>query len=153
MALYAAEILKVNHIVIDSLMKCGIRKDDLNMQVIFVDKLCWLAKRTGCHVHLVHHIRKGDKEQKEQKLPGKFDIRGAGEVTDLVDNVFIIHRNKAKEKKIKQGKEVDIAEPDAWLTVDKQRHGEWEGVFSLWFNPMNKQYTAQPGGRVMAFEL
>ena len=147
---YAAMELKINHIVIDSMMKCGIKKDDFNTQVYFVDKLCWCAKTTKCHIHLVHHIRKGDKES---IVPDKFDIRGATEITDLVDNVFIIHRNKAKEIKLQTGKQVDPEEADCSLIVAKQRHGEWEGMFKLWFNPESKQYTSNPGNRVMGFVL
>jgi twinkle protein len=146
---YAATKLEINHIVIDSLMKCGIRKDDLNEQTQFVDKLCLAAKSTGCHVHLVHHIRKGERET---DIPGKFDIRGAGEITDLVDNVFIVHRNKAKE--MKRGKpDYDVNEHDCSLIIAKQRNGEWEGRFKLWFNPATKQYVPNPDNRIMQFNL
>jgi len=147
---YAALELKINHVVIDSLMKCGIKKDDLEGQSFFVDKLCWAAKTTGCHIHLVHHMRKGDRES---SIPDKFDIRGAGEVTDLVDNVFIVHRNKAKEIKQRSGKAVDIDEPDCSLIVAKQRHGEWEGLFKLWFHPESKQYLPKPDNKIMSFYL
>ncbi len=145
---YAATELKVDHIIIDSLMKCGIKKQDSDEQVTFVDRLCWLAKNTGCHIHLVHHIRKGDKET---RVPNKFDIRGAGEVTDLVDNVFIIYRNKAKEQKIRARKEVDPEDPDCLLINEKQRHGEWEGIIKLWFDLPSKQYIPTPENRVMAY--
>jgi len=93
---YAAKKLGINHIVIDSLIKCGINRDAYDKQAEFVDKLCWTAKNNLCHIHLVHHMRKGEKEE---SIPGKFDIRGASEITDLVDNVFIVHRNKRKEAK------------------------------------------------------
>ena len=145
---YAAKVLNVNHIVIDSLMKCGIKKDDLEGQADFVDKLCWCAKNTGTHIHLVHHMRKGDKES---HIPDKFDIRGAGEITDLVDNVFIVHRNKAKEEKVRTNKPVESGEPDCTLIVAKQRHGEWEGKFLLWFHPASKQYIPSPDQRIMIY--
>jgi len=127
----------INHVVIDSLMKCGIRKDDLDGQTRFVDKLCWLAKTNNIHVHLVHHMRKGESEY---AMPGKFDIRGAGEVTDLVDNIFIVHRNKKKEESpIK-----DPEDPDCWLRLAKQRHFSWEGGFKLWYHKESGQYTSDP---------
>jgi len=150
MIYYAATKLGISHIVIDSMMKCGIRKDDLNSQVAFVDHLCWASKATGCHIHLVHHIRK---TEKESIIPGKFDVRGAGEITDLVDNVFIVHRNKIKEKDLRQGKHVDVNEPDCRLIVDKQRHGEWEGIFNLWFHAASKQFVPTPADRTMRFEF
>ncbi len=33
----------------------------------------------------------------EETQPNKFDIKGTGAITDLVDNVFIVWRNKKKE--------------------------------------------------------
>lgn len=127
----------IDHVVIDSLMKCGIRKDDLEGQTYFIDKLCWLAKKNKIHIHVVHHIRKGESEY---KMPGKFDIRGAGEVTDLVDNIFIVYRNKKKE----ESKEKDINDPDCLLKIAKQRHFSFEGIFKLWFNVDSGQYTGDP---------
>jgi len=135
---FCAQELGINHIIIDSLVKCGIKPDDYSAQKEFVDRLCWAAKANRVHIHLVHHIRKGDKEG---KIPDKFDIKGAGEITDLVDNVFIVHRNKIKEEKIRKKIEVDIEEPDCILKVSKQRHGEWEGAFNLWFHHGSLQYT------------
>ncbi|MEX5606384.1 bifunctional DNA primase/helicase, partial [Pseudomonas syringae] len=55
---YCAEKLKVNHFVIDSLMKCGIGEDDYNGQKAFLDSLTSIARDTGIHLHLVAHSRK-----------------------------------------------------------------------------------------------
>lgn len=150
MVYYAAKELKINHVAIDSLMKCGIKKDDLEGQAFFVEKLCWIAKSTLCHIHLVHHMRKGEKEA---KVPDKFDIRGASEIADQVDNIFIIHRNKRKEEKLRKKIEVSREEPDGLLVVAKQRHGEWEGAFNLWFHPDSKQFVPNPDNRVMAYHI
>lgn len=148
MVYYAATELHVEHVIIDSLMKCGIGTDDYNGQKAFVDRLCWAAKTTGVHVHLVHHVRKGDKEG---TIPDKFDIRGASEITDLVDNVFIVHRNKIKEEKIAKKMEVSADEPDCTLKIAKQRHGEWEGTFRLWFHKDSMQYIPNAGERPMFY--
>lgn len=147
---YAASI-GVKHIIIDSLMKCGIRSDDLPGQAAFVDRLCWAAKSTGIHVHLVHHMRKGESEFKR---PDKHDLRGAGEITDLVDNVFIVHRNKEKEEKLRKNPHGENSEPDATLGIVKQRHGEWEGIIALWFNAPSMQFTPDASNRAnwLAFE-
>lgn len=143
---YAGQELGINHIVIDSLMKCGIRKDDLNLQAEFTDRLCWAAKANKIHVHLVHHIRKGDKEG---SIPDKFDIRGAAEITDSVDNVFIVHRNKFKETKARNGEPIEPGTPDASLIIAKQRHGGWEGMFKLWFHKDSGQYVTDQNYRTM----
>ncbi|MEE8128172.1 DnaB-like helicase C-terminal domain-containing protein [Candidatus Vondammii sp. HM_W22] len=139
---YSAQKLSVKHIFIDSLMKCGIGTDDYNGQKDFVDRLCWVAKSENIHIHLIHHMRKGDKETHR---PGKFDVRGASEIVDLVDNLFIVFRNKVKEEKIRQKKEVDSDDPDTVLTVAKQRHGEWEGSIKLWFHPPSQQFVPYEG--------
>ena len=142
---YAGQILEADHMVIDSLVKCGMAPDDYPRQKAFVDALCQLAKAYRMHIHLVHHIRKGDKEGKE---PDKFDIKGAGEITDLVDNVFIVHRNKIKENKIQNGQHVEEMEPDAKIICAKQRHGEWEGFINLWHDKYSHQLMGGPNSRL-----
>lgn len=119
---YCASI-GIKHLVIDSLMKVVSREDDYNSQKEFVDQLCILARDTGIHVHLVHHSRKGSDETKR---PGKFDARGTAAVTDLVDNCVSVFRIKEKTS--------EYGDADAVLTVDKQRHGEWEGGILLKFD-------------------
>lgn len=146
---YAANKLGIKHIIIDSLMKCGIKPDDYSGQADFVDRLCWAAKSLDIHIHLVHHIRKGETEK---KVPDKFDIKGAGEIIDMVDNVFIVHRNKAKEEKIRVGTEVSENDPDCILKVDKQRHNAWEGVFKLWFHKESLQYIPDNRYAVMPYK-
>jgi twinkle protein len=144
---YCSRELKVKHMVIDSLMKCGIAPDDYAGQKAFVDSLCSLARDTGLHIHLVHHIRKGEKET---NAPDKFDIKGAGEITDLVDNVLIVHRNKRKEDALagdlKAGeREKFEAQSDTLLICAKQRHHTWEGKVKLWFDKTSLQFTDQRG--------
>lgn len=147
---YAAQELGIEHIVIDSLMKCGIATDDYSSQKTFVDKLCWAAKTYNIHIHLVHHMRKG---VDEMKMPGKYDLKGSGDISDLVDNVFIVHRNKSKEIKVQKGDDVSELEPDCKLGVVKQRHGEWEGVFNLWFHKESLQYIPDSHNRTMHYNI
>jgi twinkle protein len=143
MCYYAAKEMKINHIVLDSLMKCGISPEDYPRQKDFVDRLCWCAKTTDVHIHLVHHIRKSGSESSR---PDKFDIKGAGEITDLVDNVFIVHRNKSKEKNVETSNPdpAIVNQPDQTLRIAKQRHGEWEGTFGLWFHRASQQFVDAP---------
>jgi twinkle protein len=144
MAIYAMRELKCAHVIIDSLMKCGIGPDDYEGQQKFVDRLCWAAKTYGGHISLVHHVRKG---QDEDQAPGKFDVKGAGGITDLVDNIVIVHRRKSKERKVEKGEEVDRLEPDTVLRIEKQRHGEWEGAVNLYFHGDSHQYLSGPDAR------
>jgi twinkle protein len=149
-ARYCSEELGITHLVIDSLMKCGIDSDDYNGQKRFVDQICAHARDTGTHVHLVAHSRKGESEQQHM---GKMDIKGASEITDQADNVFTVWRNKRKEdERQKHAPDDDVlAGPDAMLSCVKQRHGEWEGKVALWFHPDSLQYVAQEGARPIDF--
>lgn len=135
---YAVDQFGVNHFVVDNLMKCGMGEDAYNEQKSFVDALCVIAKDTGCHIHLVLHVKKG---KSEFDLPSKFDIKGSGAITDLVDNCFIVWRNKEKESKLRSGEDYSPDDPDCLLLLVKQRHGEAEGAYRLYFDPQSLQYT------------
>lgn len=130
---YAVANFGITHFVIDSLMKCVKGEDDYNAQKDFVNELCAFAQTHGVHVHLVHHVRKGDSEH---KTPGKFDVKGAGAITDQVDNVFIVWRNKVAEQE-------KSAEPTCMLACEKQRNGEFEGKLGFWFDIDSQQYLEQ----------
>jgi twinkle protein len=142
---YAVENFKIEHFVIDNLMKCVPGDDDYNGQKDFVNSLTAIAQDTGVHIHLIAHVKKGGSEYDR---PGKFDIKGSGSITDLADNLFIVWRNKRKEAvqdgKLKvPAKELDAvqAEPDCYLSIEKQRNGDWEGVFGFWFDSLSMQYV------------
>jgi twinkle protein len=134
---YSIDQFKVNHFVVDNLMKCGMGEDAYNEQKSFVDGLCVIAKDTGCHIHLVLHVKKG---KSEFDLPSKFDIKGSGAITDLVDNCFIVWRNKEKESKLRSGEDYSPDDPDCLLLLVKQRHGEAEGAYRLYFDRESLQY-------------
>lgn len=140
-ARYCRKELGIDHFVIDSIMKWGMAPDDYGAQKNFVDALCSLARDTGLHVHLVHHIRKGESEK---AIPDKFDIKGAGEIVDLVDNALIVYRNKRKETQLENAtdpRKVDelAGVPDTVLICEKQRHFSWEGRINLWFDRDSQQ--------------
>ncbi|MCC6486425.1 MAG: AAA family ATPase [Candidatus Hydrogenedentes bacterium] len=142
---YVAEEIGVNHFVIDSLMKCGIGAVGdaaMNDQKNFVDALCAWAKDHTAHVHLVCHSRKGESSRAKMD---RYDVKGAGEITDQADNVVLVWRNKDKEEdshKPEAERDPKYREqPDSLLTVDKQRHGEWEGKIALWYDADSMQYV------------
>lgn len=137
---YAVDKFGIQHFVIDNLMKIVKGDDDYNAQKDFVNSLCEIAKETQCHIHLVLHIKK---LKSEEDVPNKFDIKGSGAITDLVDNVFIVWRNKAKESAMRMGEEYQPDDPDCLLILDKQRHGETEGRYRLFFDHASMQYTEE----------
>lgn len=127
---YAQKQFGITQFVIDSLMKCVKGEDDYNAQKDFVNELCAFAQAHKVHIHLVHHVRKGESEH---KAPGKFDIKGAGAITDQVDNVFIVWKNK-------KAMEDETGDPTAVIACEKQRNGEFEGKFGFWFDIDSQQY-------------
>lgn len=139
---YAAKELGVTHMFIDSLMKCVAGEDDFNGQKLFVDEITAIARDYAIHVHLVHHVRKPPSEDHK---PSKYDLKGSGSVSDQVDNVIAVWRNKPKERTAEAGKAGDAGEPDALLICDKQRNGEWEGAIGLWFDRASQQFVGAPG--------
>jgi twinkle protein len=130
---YCAEKKGVTHFFVDSLMKCCPKEDDYGAQSDFVNSLCDVAHETEMHIHLIHHVRKGEDEKRP---PGKFDAKGTGAITDQVDNVLGVWRNKAKEREreecARMGAALTNESPDFLLICDKQRNGSWEGNWALW---------------------
>lgn len=135
---YAADKLNVDHILIDSLMKCGMGPDDYAGQKQFVDRIQSVAHANPLHIHLVAHARKTNDDSKPPRL---HDIKGASEIADMAENVLVVWRNKEKEKNPEQ----KSAEPDASLSVEAQRNADgWIGTVSLNHDP-DAQVFMEPG--------
>jgi twinkle protein len=155
---YAFRRHGIKQFVVDSLMKCGIAEDDYKGQKAFVERLCDFAARTGVHVYLIAHPRKGDDESRPV---GKLDVKGTGAISDLAFNSFVIWRNKAKETILKScgnGEDVELPrgktiedirkEPDTVLLIDKSRNVEGaEGKYFLWFDGPSLRYIEKQGIR------
>ena len=152
---YASRELGVTHFFIDSMMKVVKGDDDYNGQKDFVNEVCALAQDTGMHVHLIAHVKKKDDEF---SMPNKFDVKGSSSITDLVDNVCIVWRNRVKEKKLADPKlsaaDFDEAKklPDATLLWAKQRHYDWEGKLNLWLANGPQSFTDSYLGRPYSWD-
>lgn len=139
-ARYCAKELGITQFFVDNLMKCVAGEDDYNGQKAFVDELCAIARDHNIHIHLVHHIKK---PANENDKPSKYDFKGTGAITDQVDNVIAVWRNKAKEKARQANKSPSETDPDTLLIVDKQRNGSgWEGGIGLWYHGQSTQFLA-----------
>lgn len=87
---YAARRFGVTVFIVDSLMMVKVPlREKFDAQVELVRRLKDFAKAENVHVHLVAHPRKGERDTQE---PDKTAVRGASEVTDIADNVLVIHR-------------------------------------------------------------
>lgn len=154
MVKYCAQELGITHVFIDSLMKCVKNEDDYNGQKDFVDQVCAMAKDCDIHIHLVHHLKK---PPKEADMPDKHDTKGSGSITDQIDNLFMVWRNKPKEDAYKaQGsKSNKQTEPDSYLFCRKQRNYEGsddgEPTISLWRHRDAGQFVGEAGASAQYF--
>lgn len=144
---YCASEMQCQHIVIDSLTKCGLGTADRDKEADFIDRLQWAAKSLNCHIHLVCHVRKPDNRGEDYR-PNKFDVRGAGQLVDLCDNLIIVWKDKKRESM--KGADLDIKNKeyfdkhtDQVLLIEKQRHGSWEGNVNLFFHAASLQFTSE----------
>lgn len=150
---YAAKRYGVELFVIDNLTKCGFADDDYSGQKQFVEAISDFARRENVHVAIVAHMRKG--EGGEEKPSGKFGIKGSGGITDMVDTVVEVWRNKRKEKAIataeREGTDTDAAkEPDSILFVHKQRETGEEPTINLWYDRDVMQFMSSPDHKPQA---
>ncbi len=160
---YMAQEMGCKHIMIDSLTKCGLPYADREAEKKFIDALSATAKVFDIHIYLVCHVRK-PAQGGEEYIPSKFDVRGAGELTDLVHNVLICWTDKRKEQLNKmvefkgagsisaKDHEYIQERPDQRLIVAKQRNGEFEGTIGLHFNKSSLQFTDREG-RNLPFDI
>jgi len=138
---YARKRYGVTQFIVDSLAKCGFAEDDYNKQKQFVDQLMEFSRQHNVHVHVVVHMRK---REDENRIPGKMDIKGTGALTDMVDNVFIVWRNKPKEVDMGSDDLGKIAKskgkPDTYLKVVKQRETGIEPTFGLFWHGLSCRF-------------
>jgi len=158
---YMATQCHCKHIMIDSLMKCGLPSGDKDAEKRFMELLVAAAKALKVHIHLVAHVRKPG-QGGDEYIPQRFDVRGAGELTDMVDNVLVVWADKKKEKLARKesaripmtDSEKDYLErPDQRLLVRKQRNWIWEDTISLWFDDNSLQFMGNPTRGPIIFSL
>jgi twinkle protein len=110
--------------------------------------LVQIARDTGCHIHLLGHVRKPD----EQRPPSRYDWRGTGACSDLVHNVIIVYGNDRKRRADEKGDAKHAGEPDVTLAVDKQRNGEFRGKLKFWWRPQELQLVQYLGDDPVRFD-
>ena len=145
---YGKHILGCEVFVIDSLMKMSdISEESLEKQKLFVDKLAVISRDLNIHIFLVAHTRK---MKDETEIPDATNIMGSSHIRNLVDNIIMVWRNRAREKLEDEGKtpeeELKII-PHAKVFIQKQRNAQWEGSFNFWFDPKGLKYKESPNAR------
>jgi len=149
--IWSAEHRGVKHFVIDNLMmvtdgESGERA--MNSQKTFVETLKRIADLAQVHIHLVHHVRKGETEDNK---PNKFDLKGSGAIADLADQIFMVWRNKKREayfqdphRKPDQDLETQAG---ATLAIVKNRRVGIEKTYALWFDRASRQFCPTSDAR------
>lgn len=148
---YVIQRYGVNFIVIDSLMKLGIAPEDYAGQKAAVEGLHTYALNNNVHLALVAHPRKAINEDSP---PSRLDVAGAGNITDMPDQVFIQYRNIPKEKAKRQHfaglptrmpiEEVE-RQHDNLLICEKDRNGDGDTwSVPLWYNADSMQFRDSP---------
>lgn len=154
---YAHRRYGINMFVIDSLMKCGLDEEDNTAVKLFVEKVCDFKNKYGVHVLMVTHQKKCETEDRPT---GKMDVKGTGAITDLADNVLIAWRNKPREKVFKKDgageplspkEQKTLQEGSALIQCVKQRNGDWEGGFYLWFSRSTRQFLPSEQARPICY--
>ena len=145
---------------IDSLMRLGVGSEDYEGQEKAVFELVSWAVAKGVHIHLVAHARKSDRTA-THAVPDVEDVKGTSEIASNAANILGIWRNRKLEDEISaaagsadhgdaaaQLKLEELAQkPPVIVNVAKQRNGDWEGKFGLWFNPETYQYRSAQDDR------
>lgn len=79
----------VKMIILDNLMSMNLSsygQDKYDVQTKLITDLSNMAKRLNVHIHFVCHPRKST------SFLRKYDISGTADLTNIADNVFIVHR-------------------------------------------------------------
>jgi replicative DNA helicase len=136
----------VNLLILDNLMTLDLDAfsgDKNEKQSSFVNSLADLAKQANIHIILVAHPRKSLTFLRRE------DIGGSGDITNLADNVYIIHRiNKDFVKRAPEflGTEevIRIAETENFsniVEVCKNRFvGSVDNIFGYYYEPETKRF-------------
>jgi len=150
---YFADELKGQHVVIDSMMMVCASEESMDEQKQFVTDLVRLAQETGLHIHLVTHCRKP--QSGEERPPTKYDLRGSAAISDQAHNVITVwaNREKAAALQVNPHDTVAQAKPDARVSVEKQRNGDWEGAVGLWFDPSSLRFCDDRSSKLEPYPL
>lgn len=83
---------KASVVIIDNLMALDLpmtTSDKYDMQSRIVKRFSAMAKELNVHIHFICHPRK------TENFPRKGDISGTADITNVADNVFMVHRVNA----------------------------------------------------------
>ena len=134
-------------LILDNLMSMDLRglgDSKYETQSLLVQKLSSLAKELGVHIHFVCHPRKATSFLRKE------DIAGTGDLTNIADNVYIMHRVnndfKVRTKEMFKWKEdSEIYNFTNVLEICKNREYGWQDYFvGMYFEIESKRLLNEP---------
>ena len=132
---YAARRYDCKVFLVDNLMTMigGTGDDYYRRQSEFVKSVTQFAKKFDVHVHIVAHPRKV-----KGRLT-KMDVAGTGDITNLADNVFSVHRITPDDREDKEFK--DFYDCDSILDIFKNRFsGRQDISIGMKFSEPSKRF-------------
>jgi len=142
-------------VILDALMMMGVCQDTEREQQ-FTQTINAVAKKMGICVLLIHHMRKPDGQQGEQRSPGKYDFIGSSHIANIAQSILISWHDKDKAAKVNVGQmdpDEDRQRPDLKLSIVKQRNARFEGTASLWQHKDSRAFCATPMRLIKPFEF
>lgn len=144
------QCIKKNNIsvlILDNLMSMDLKSlgdSKYETQSLLVQKLSALAKELNIHIHFVCHPRKATSFLRKE------DIAGTGDLTNIADNVYIMHRVnedfRVRTKEMFRWKEdSDIYKFTNVLEICKNREFGWQDYFiGMYFEVESKRLLNEP---------
>lgn len=142
----------VDMVILDNLMTLDLsdynKFDKYEAQSMFAKELANLSKELNIHIHVVMHPR---------KVAGflrKTDISGSADLSNAVDNVFIIHRVNEDFKKaymdfFKTKNDEPIFMRNSVIEICKNREeGIQDEMVGLYFQKETKQFTTYQANEI-----
>lgn len=133
----------VKMIILDNLMSMNLAsygEQKYDVQTRLITELSNLAKQLNIHIHFVCHPRKST------NFLRKYDIAGTADLTNIADNVFIVHRVnndfiKATGEMFKWNKDNEIYEYDNIVEICKNREDGIQDMFiGTYFEKETKRF-------------
>ncbi len=131
----------VNLVVLDNLACMDINRNNMDkyeQQSVFVKALAEYAKQAAIHIILVAHPRKSF------GVVRKHDISGSYDLSNMADNVFIMHKvnddfKKGAKEFWKESEVTDYSKFDSLIEVAKNRDMGDERVLGLFYERYSKR--------------
>ena len=84
---------------------------------------------------MIHHFRKSQGRDGEEKMGSKHDFIGSSHLVNVSSSVIIVHENKSLTAARREGDDPDPTKPDVLIAIAKQRYHRYEGITGYYLHP------------------